>query len=111
MNCPLVSDRVGSDQVCISEFEQIIKDKVRNREQEMGKQFLLNAPVEEMGELSRALRKGTESKVAEEIFDMIFAVTSVANLAEVDVESLLKQKYVDRPFSEIGRNWADVTWK
>jgi NTP pyrophosphatase (non-canonical NTP hydrolase) len=47
----------------ISEFQEIVRKKVGVQDRKMGKQFLLNVLVEEVGELSRALRKGGESEV------------------------------------------------
>jgi len=59
----------------------------------------------------REPRKGTESEVAEEVSDLFFAVVSIANLVGVEIEPILKRKYVDRSISEISREWTDVTWK
>jgi len=95
----------------LSEFQKILKEKVGVQDQRMGVQFLLNALVEEVGELSRALRKGTVDEVGEEICDIIFAVVSIASLVGIDIEPLLKCKYVDRTLSEISREWTDVAWK
>ena len=95
----------------IAEFQQIIREKVGGQDQKMGGQFLLNVLVEEIGELSRALRKGADNEVAQEVCDIIFAATSIANLVGVEVEPLLKRKFVDPPLSDISREWTDVTWK
>jgi len=95
----------------ISEFQSLLRERVGAQDKKMGREFLLNVLAEEVGELSRALRKGTESEVAEEVSDVVFAVMSIANLVGVDVESILKCKYVDRSLSEISRKWTDVNWK
>jgi NTP pyrophosphatase (non-canonical NTP hydrolase) len=95
----------------VSEFQEIIRKKVGVQDRKMGKQFLLNVLVEEVGELSRALRKGSGDDVAEEVSDVIFAVVSIANLVGVEVEPVLKRKYVDRSLSDISREWTDVNWK
>jgi len=95
----------------ISEFQNLLREKVGAKDKMMGREFLLNVLVEEVGELSRALRKGTESEVAEEVSDVVFAVMSIANLVGVQVETILKCKYVDRSLSEISRKWTDVNWK
>jgi len=97
--------------VKISQFQRAIAEKLVGKDKQMGAQFLMNVLVEEVGELSRALRKGTTDEVAEEVCDIIFAVTSIANLRGVDVEPFLKRKYIDRPLSEISREWTDVSWR
>jgi NTP pyrophosphatase (non-canonical NTP hydrolase) len=95
----------------ISEFQEIIREKVGAQDRKMGRQFLLNVLVEEVGELSRVLRKGGENEVAKEVCDIIFTATSIANLVGVEVEPILKRKFVDPPLSDISRDWTDVTWK
>nr|WP_323749923.1 MazG nucleotide pyrophosphohydrolase domain-containing protein [Aeropyrum pernix] len=49
--------------------------------------------VEEVGELSEALRKGDKGSMAEEIADVIAWTISIANLVGVDVEEALRSKY------------------
>jgi hypothetical protein len=36
---------------------------------------------------------------------------SIANIFDVQVEPILKEKYLDRPLSEVSQKWTDVTWK
>jgi NTP pyrophosphatase (non-canonical NTP hydrolase) len=89
----------------------MIRKKVGVHDRKMGAQFLLNVLVEEVGELSRALRKGMGDDVAEEVCDVIFAAISIANVAGVEVEPVLKRKYIDRSLSDISREWTDVNWR
>ncbi len=49
--------------------------------------------VEEVGELSEALRRGEKDGIAEEIADVIAWTISIANLVGVDVEEALRSKY------------------
>jgi len=95
----------------ISEFQTLMKEKLGDKDKQMGSDFLLNVLIEEVGELARALRKKTQTEIAEEIADVIFSTVSIANLLDIQIERILKRKYVDKPLSEISRKWTDVTWK
>ncbi len=95
----------------ISEFQKLMANKISDKDKRMGQYFLLNILTEEVGELSRAVRKKTKNEIAEEIADVIFSTFSIANLLDIQVEPILKRKYVDRSVSEISNKWTDVTWK
>jgi len=95
----------------ISEFQRLMRNKLSDKDRQMGSAFLMNVLMEEVGELSRAIRKKTRTRVAEEIADVIFSTISIANLFDIQLEPILKRKYVDRPLSEIGQRWTDVTWR
>ena len=95
----------------MSEFQKLMANKIGDKDKRMGQYFLLNILTEEVGELSRAVRKKTKNEIAEEIADVIFSTFSIANLFDIQVEPILKQKYVDRSVSEISNKWTDVTWK
>ena len=95
----------------ISEFQRLVGNKLSGKDRQMGSAFLMNVLMEEVGELSRAIRKKTRRRVAEEIADVIFSTVSIANLFGIQIEPILKRKYIDRPVSEISRRWTDVTWR
>ena len=95
----------------ISEFQTLMKNKLSDKDKQMGSAFLLNVLIEEVGELARALRKKTQIEIAEEIGDVIFSTVSIANVFDIQIEPVLKRKYVDKPLSEISKKWTDVTWK
>ncbi len=52
--------------------------------------------VEEVGELSEAIRKGDKESMEEEIADVIAWTVSIANIVGIDVEKAIKKKYPDR---------------
>jgi NTP pyrophosphatase (non-canonical NTP hydrolase) len=95
----------------LSNFQKIVADKFADKDCQMGPQFMTNVLVEEVGELSRAIRKESVADISEEIADVIFSSISIANLFNIDVSTILKEKYVDRSISEISRKWSDVNWK
>jgi len=95
----------------ISEFQRLMRNKLSDKDRQMGSAFLMNVLMEEVGELSRAIRKKTRTRVAEEIADVIFSTISIANLFDIQIEPILKRKYIDRPLSEISQRWTDVTWR
>ncbi|MEM2897068.1 MAG: MazG nucleotide pyrophosphohydrolase domain-containing protein [Candidatus Bathyarchaeia archaeon] len=51
----------------ISEFQKSMKEKFYEKDKQMGAAFLLSVLIEEIGELSRAIRKGSKKEVEEEL--------------------------------------------
>lgn len=49
--------------------------------------------MEEIGELSTALREGTHEELALEFADVLAWLTTIANVAGVDLESAVRKKY------------------
>ena len=49
--------------------------------------------VEEVGELSEAIRKGNKDEIANEMADVIAWLSSLANLLEVDLNEAIVKKY------------------
>jgi len=95
----------------LSELQKEMKDRYSDKDLQMGSAFLMNVLIEEVGELSRATRKEAKSNIGEEVADVIFSAISLANIFDVQVEPILKEKYLDRPLSEVSKKWTDVTWK
>lgn len=73
--------------------------KAKDYHPELGKDYFLKL-AEEVGELSRAMRKGLKAQDAEnikgtideEIWDVIYYALAIANIYGVDVESVIKRK-------------------
>ncbi|MCJ7761666.1 nucleotide pyrophosphohydrolase [Candidatus Bathyarchaeota archaeon] len=95
----------------ISEFQKLLAERLGDKDKQMGASFLMNVLTEEVGELSRAIRKESKAEIGEEIADVLFSTMSIANVFGVAVEPLLVRKYVDRPLSDISRKWTDVSWR
>ena len=77
----------------ISEFQKIIRDVYfeKDKRRGLGKTFMWF--VEEVGELAEALRKENREEIGEEMADVLAWLTSLANLAGVDLEVEAQRKY------------------
>ncbi|HIA19357.1 MAG TPA: nucleotide pyrophosphohydrolase [Planctomycetes bacterium] len=49
--------------------------------------------IEEVGELAAALRDGTDAEKLEEFADVLAWLTTIANVAEVDLSEAVQKKY------------------
>jgi NTP pyrophosphatase (non-canonical NTP hydrolase) len=75
----------------IREFQRLIDEIYRKRDEERGVDKTMLWVVEEVGELAEAVRKG--GNVGEEIADVFAWLVSLANLYGVDVEEEVLKKY------------------
>ena len=91
----------------ISEFQDLISDLYLDRDVERGVNKTFLWFVEEIGELSEALRHylaGKDSSdhiknlnnVGEEIADVVAWISSLANLLEIDLEKAVLEKYPNK---------------
>lgn len=92
----------------ISDFQDLISDLYLDRDMERGVSKTFLWLVEEIGELSEALRhylvgKGTAdlnmknlNNVGEEIADIVAWISSLANLLEIDLEKAILEKYPNK---------------
>ena len=76
------------------EMLEKIAQKYLERDKKSGKLFLLSVLVEEVGELSEAIRKGEVEAIEEELADVAFMVFCIANLFGVNIENRLVEKYL-----------------
>jgi len=74
--------------------QDIIREKYYETDKERGilKTFLWL--VEEIGELSEALRREEIEDIREELADVFAWTLSLANLLEIDIEEAFKKKYL-----------------
>ena len=71
----------------ISEFQKLIEDIYFDKDSQRGLMGTFAWFVEEVGELSRELRSGrTEEKLREEFADVLAWLSTLATLANVDLE-------------------------
>ena len=80
----------------ISEFQKHIKDLYFERDVKRGKEKVFLWFVEEVGELSKALRRKDFENIKEEIADCFAWLFSLANVHNVDVEEILSKKYPEK---------------
>lgn len=78
-------------------FQELIRDAYLERDRERGLDGTFLWLVEEVGELSEALRDDGDEDVAEEVADVIAWTVSIANLEDVDVAEALEEKYGEPP--------------
>ncbi len=82
-----------------------INDFYGKIDRKSGPIFLLSVLMEEVGELSKAIRKG--ENIGEEISDVLFMVLSIANYFEIDAEKTMIKKYLTDPEKIISK-WNDI---
>lgn len=80
----------------IREFQEHIRNLYYNRDLKRGKEKTMLWFVEEVGELAEAVRKGDLKAICEEMADVFAWLVSLANLYDVDLESVVMEKYPER---------------
>jgi len=91
----------------LSDFQAEIQARYGQIDKTSGPFFLLSVLLEECGELATAIRR-KKATTGEEVADIVFCALSIANLLEVDVDRLLQEKYLCRPFDDVTRSWTDL---
>ncbi len=86
----------------ISEFQRYIGEIYLEKDSARGISGTFAWLVEEVGELSRAIRKGDPDSLSEEFADVLAWLASLANLCGVDLE-LAIEKY-DRGCPKCGKS-------
>lgn len=77
----------------LREFQALMKELYLKKDAERGAEKTLLWLLEEVGELSEALRKRNVSAVEEELADIIAWSMSLANVLGIDAEEALLEKY------------------
>jgi len=75
----------------LREFQALMRELYLKKDAQRGAEKTLLWLMEEVGELSEALRK--KGKVKEELADIIAWTMSLANILDVDMEEALEEKY------------------
>jgi NTP pyrophosphatase (non-canonical NTP hydrolase) len=75
----------------VRDFQRWMNERYGDRDRARGADRTFCWFVEEVGELSRALRKGTREDVVHELGDALAWLVSVANLAGVDAQEALER--------------------
>jgi len=76
----------------IREFQNLIRQVYLERDQKRGADKTFLWLLEEVGELTRAYRRG-EDQVGKEMADVLAWMVSVANLLGIDLETEVLKKY------------------
>ncbi|MHC4618829.1 MAG: MazG nucleotide pyrophosphohydrolase domain-containing protein [Planctomycetota bacterium] len=77
----------------ISQFQQLIAQKYRRRDQKRGVPPTFMWFVEEVGELATALAGNNQENKAEEFADVFAWLCTLANITNVDIERACVNKY------------------
>ena len=77
----------------LSQLQQVIRDTYDFKDRRRGVEGTFMWFMEEVGELSAALRSGSERERAEEFADVLAWLATLANIAGVDLEAATQAKY------------------
>lgn len=79
----------------LADLQQLIRDTFGAKDRQRGVEGTFMWFMEEVGELSAALRGGATDNLATEFADVLAWLATLANIAGVDLEAAMKAKYGD----------------
>jgi len=82
----------------IRDFQDKIKKIYFSRDKQRGREATFLWLVEEVGELSKALRRNDTENIEEELADVVAWSASLANILDLDLEKILEKKYKEKCF-------------
>ena len=90
-----MSDRTSQigPQVGLADFQQLIRRMYHEKDVARGIDGTFMWLMEEVGELAGALRNGTHEARLEEFADVLAWLTTIANVAGVDLSEAVTRKY------------------
>ncbi|MEX2720036.1 MAG: MazG nucleotide pyrophosphohydrolase domain-containing protein [Candidatus Wukongarchaeota archaeon] len=77
----------------ISDFQSLMLEIYGIRDRARGPERTMLWLVEEIGELAEAVREGNNSKLSEEFADVFAWLASLANVVNIDLETVALSKY------------------
>ena len=77
----------------LNELQRLIRDTYDAKDRRRGVEGTFMWFMEEVGELSAALRGGSDRQRAEEFADVLAWLATLANVAGVDLDSAVQAKY------------------
>jgi NTP pyrophosphatase (non-canonical NTP hydrolase) len=77
----------------LTQLQQLIRETYGAKDQKRGVEGTFMWFMEEVGELSAALRGGTDAERAAEFADVLAWLATLANIAGVDLEAAVQAKY------------------
>ena len=83
----------------LSELQKIVDSWIMKSGGYWSELEILGRLIEELGEVSRALRKGSRREIEEELGDLFFTLIALSNKLGIDLERSLKaviRKYDER---------------
>jgi NTP pyrophosphatase (non-canonical NTP hydrolase) len=79
--------------ISLSDFQALIRGMYFEKDIARGIDGTFMWLMEEVGELAAALREGTREEQAAEFADVLAWLTTIANVAEVDLSAAVREKY------------------
>jgi len=79
--------------ISLSDFQQLIHDMYYEKDVARGVEGTFMWLLEEVGELSAALREGKPEDLSEEFADVLAWLATIANLADVNLNDAVAAKY------------------
>lgn len=83
----------SSPPLSINDFQRLIREMYFEKDAARGIDGTFMWLMEEVGELAAALREGTREEQAAEFADVLAWLTTIANVAEIDLAAAIHQKY------------------
>jgi NTP pyrophosphatase (non-canonical NTP hydrolase) len=77
----------------INEFQDLIRELYQSRDEKRGMDKTFLWFLEEVGELTRAYRRGEKENIGQEMADVVAWLASMANLLKVNLEAEIQKKY------------------
>ena len=79
--------------ISLEEFQQLIRNMYHEKDVDRGIDGTFMWLMEEVGELAAALREGTPQEQKEEFADVLAWLTTIANVAGIDLTEAIHEKY------------------
>ncbi len=80
-------------EVSLRDFQQLIRQMYLEKDVARGIDGTFMWLMEEVGELAAALREGTPAEQAAEFADVLAWLTTIANVANIDLSNAVAEKY------------------
>ena len=80
-------------EITLANFQQLIRAMYSRKDEERGISGTFMWLMEEMGELAAAVREGTHQEQSEEFADVLAWLSTLASIAEIDLEAAAAEKY------------------
>ncbi|MEQ8208383.1 MAG: MazG nucleotide pyrophosphohydrolase domain-containing protein [Lacipirellulaceae bacterium] len=80
-------------EISLRDFQQLIRNMYHDKDVARGVDGTFMWLMEEVGELASALREGTPEELAAEFADVFAWLTTIANVAGVDLTAAIAEKY------------------
>ena len=79
--------------ISLTDFQTLIRQMYFEKDRARGIDGTFMWLMEEVGELAAALREGTREEQAAEFADVLAWLTTIANVADVDLSAAVRKKY------------------